>query len=735
LITFVNPLETHDGEPYGPGYSYRMTYPEIGLIREVAASLSGRDVSGTPFFPQPLVEDAEGAALFAAAHRAIEADAGEPMAWANLGVALNRQGRFDDAIRAFERALEAETQSDDAVDSFVNFCNCLRDAGRMREASALYERSLATRPNVNAHGDYAFALLTVGRLLEGFREYEFRWLTNAFLRRYPQFDRPQWIGQDVRGKTVLLWVEQGFGDTIQFVRYARHVKALGATVLLLIREELAQVLQGCEGIDRLVSRDGPLPPFDFHCPLLSLPRAFATTLDTIPADVPYLKVQPQLADKWRARLAPSGKRRVGIVWAGSPSHPNDRNRSIALRELLPAIADERADIVSLQKGEATEQISSAGAQGIIDLSGELTDFADTVAAIEALDLVICVDTSVAHLAGALGKPTWVLLPNPADFRWLEEQIDSPWYPTARLFRQSEAGKWTAPLRELAQAFCEWLERPLPAALSESRRTVPNPPGETDAATWHRAGCSGVARSRVGLVQFFPELAIEGPSLAIYGESRQHQSDMAASLVASSAVVVESRAGVGAHSLALARAIGTNGLLFAYEPRPKFVRALRQNLAANGVFNASIMARDLGARPQPGKTTVRAQQDALVTGRVPETFDAIDTLDGLRLDRLDLIKLTDDVDAPALLAASEATIWRLRPRIYAAVPDAGSLHRLHEAARALGYRCWKHESAIFNAANFNRCATDVFLGRTVLALVAVPEEAEAPPAVAECREIV
>ncbi len=378
----------------------------------------------------------------ATARSAIAVDAGQSMAWANLGVALARQRQFDEAARSLERALELEAASAEVTDTFVNYGNCLRDAGRLDDALALYERSLPDRPNPNGHGDYAFTLMAVGRVAEGFREYEFRWITNAFLRRYPNVDRPAWNGQPLQGRTLLLWVEQGFGDTFQFVRYAAHVKAQGATVLLLVREGLERVLQACPGVDRIVRRDEELPSFDFHLPLMSLPRVFGTDLDSIPADVPYLQADPEKVRHWRARLGPTTKRRVGLVWAGNAAHPNDTYRSIALQELRPVLAIDGVQFISLQKGPPAAQIATLEpGVDIVDLDAELLDFADTAAVIELLDLVLCVDTSVTHLAGALGKPTWILLPHPADFRWMQKREDSPWYPSARLFRQDALRDW------------------------------------------------------------------------------------------------------------------------------------------------------------------------------------------------------------------------------------------------------------------------------------------------------
>lgn len=681
------------------------------------------------------LDSGESVAAEAAARDVLAVDESQAMAWANLGVALARQLRFDEARPAFDRAMELEAASQDALDTFVNYCNCLRDAGRMQEAIDLYERCLPDQPNVNGHGDYAFALLTAGRLAEGFQEYEFRWMTNAFLRRYPQFDRPQWIGQDLRGKVILLWVEQGFGDTFQFVRYATAVKALGATVLLMVRDGLAEVLVGCAGIDRFVQRDGPVPHFDFHAPLMSLPRVFATDLATVPASVPYLRVGSAARDRWRARLPASTKRRVGVVWAGSPAHPNDANRSLALAALLPALVDDRAQIVVLQKGESAAQFASVAAMTDgLDLGKDLVDWSDTMAVVDQLDLIVCVDTAIAHLAGGLGKPTWILLPFPADFRWLERRTDSPWYPTARLFRQDERRDWTPVLAELRDAFQEWLRHP-PAEgprASELRFDAPAVPTESPAV--RRRGFSAVARTRFGLAQFFPEAPVTGASLAIYGECRQAQVELCSVLAGMGAYVLDYHAGEGAHTLPLARAVGGSGFVQAFEPRPRFHRALRQNMSANGIVHASLLMRGLGSTAKPGSVDEQALRDVMVTGRVPETLGAVDTIDGLRLERLDLLKLAEEADAADVLAGAVDVLWRLRPRLYIAVSEARHLDRIHATVREFGYRCWRHETALYNAANFNRYPVDVFGGRAAFALVAIPEESRQEYTLAECREL-
>ncbi len=311
--------------------------------------------------------------------------------------------------------------------------------------SELYEKHLPSRPSLAGHNDYAYALLTSGRLAEGWKQYEFRWMRAPLLQLRPGFNRPVWGGQDLTGRVVLLRAEQGFGDIFQFVRYAPLVKAMGATVLLQVREGLERLARGFAGVDQVLdrSKSESLPHFDFYINLPSLPRVFNTTLESIPADIPYLHADPADVARWSLKLGDRGKLRVGLAWAGSPTHSNDRFRSMDLGLLKPVLEVAGVRFVSLQKGPAA-QTAGMLPEGVdwIDAGAELEDFSDTAAVISELDLVLCVDTAVAHLAGALGKPVWVMVAQPADFRWLEGREDSPWYPTLRLFRQSRRDDWT-----------------------------------------------------------------------------------------------------------------------------------------------------------------------------------------------------------------------------------------------------------------------------------------------------
>jgi hypothetical protein len=264
---------------------------------------------------------------------------------------------------------------------------------------------------------------------------------------YPDFHQHLWLGQEeVQGKTILVFTDEGMGDTIQLVRYLPMLAARGAKVILLVEPALRSLLSDLSGVTQCLSKPAPsLPPFDLHCPIGTLPFAFGTRLDTIPSALSYLpRPSEARVETWDARLsrheASGKKRRVGLVWSGNPRHTNDHNRSIPLRALSPLL-DADVTFVSLQKEVRPEDEAPLRESGIIDLSSDLTDFAETAALVSCLDLVISVDTSVAHLAAALGRPTWILLPYLPDYRWLLDRDDSPRYPTARLFRQSERRDW------------------------------------------------------------------------------------------------------------------------------------------------------------------------------------------------------------------------------------------------------------------------------------------------------
>lgn len=365
----------------------------------------------------------------------------------NRGNALLDLNRPDNALASFDRAL---TLKPDYTEALVNRANALRDLNRSQDAIASCDAALAINPDLNnAHWNKGLEQLLLGDFDNGWAEYEWRWKRAGNEPR--DFGAPQWRGEDISGKVILLHAEQGFGDTIQFVRYLPMLTERGAKVVLEVPDSLVPLIGDIDGVVAIISRGQPHPPVDMHCPMMSLPLAFGTTLATIPASVPYLRAPRERIYTWRARLPASGRLRVGLVWSGKPSHRNDHNRSIALEHLAPILARTDIDFVSLQH-EVREKDKAALEKSAMrqpDLAR--ADFADTAAIIDGLDLVIAVDTSVAHLAGAMNKPLWLLLPFSPDWRWMLGRNDSPWYPSARLFRQPRIGGWDSVIDALHEA--------------------------------------------------------------------------------------------------------------------------------------------------------------------------------------------------------------------------------------------------------------------------------------------
>ena len=364
----------------------------------------------------------------------------------------HRQGRLQEALAAYDRILLLEPE---CVEAHSDRGFILQELRRYSEASASYDRAISICPDyAEAQFNKSRLQLLLGQYAEGWTLYEWRWKVDKHRIYFKDFKQPLWLGdRPIAGRTILLHAEQGFGDVIQFVRYVPMVEALGARVLLGVHPVLISLMQSLRGAFTLGTKLDALPAFELHCPLGSLPLAFKTEVDSIPMDIPYLFAEPQRRDIWRERLGNKVRPRIGLAWSGSASHSNDRNRSVALRSLEPLLSL-NFEFHSLQKEIRTEDQSVlAGFTKILCHESELHDFADTAALIAEMDLVISVDTSVAHLAGALGKAVWILLPYAPDYRWMTERSDSPWYPTARLFRQSAIGDWGA----VIEAVCSELQ--------------------------------------------------------------------------------------------------------------------------------------------------------------------------------------------------------------------------------------------------------------------------------------
>jgi tetratricopeptide (TPR) repeat protein len=380
-------------------------------------------------------------------------------AYSNRGTVQRRLQQFDAALASYDRAIAINPNFAEA------HCNrglLLHDLGRYSAALDSYGRAIGVRPDfAEARLNRSMTLLALGDYANGWSEYEWRWRTELLSGERRLFTQPLWLGkQSLSGKTILLHGEQGFGDMLQFCRYSTLLEQLGASVILEVPGPLKSLLAGADGVARCVGPTDALPEFDYHCPLMSLPLAFDTTLSTVPAQVPYLRGNAVKTRIWMEKLGPRRKPRIGLVWSGGarPNQPHlwhvNRRRNIPLATLAGLLRPDM-EFYSLQKGELAEAelrefaVNNSGGPQIIALSDELRDFSDSAALVANLDLVISVDTAMAHLAAALGKPVWILNRFDACWRWLVDRSDSPWYPTAKLYRQQRPGDWEGVLRQVA----------------------------------------------------------------------------------------------------------------------------------------------------------------------------------------------------------------------------------------------------------------------------------------------
>ena len=433
----------------------------------------------------------EAAALY---RELLRREPGLPPAVNNLGNMLRELGRLDEAEAAYSEALALEPANAAII---CNRALILKDMGRAVEAEAECRRSLAMNPTAIGHSNLglilyftgrivealeefraanalandlpdvvfheAVALLHLGRFAEAWPKYEARWGRQRALERRHGFVQPLWQGEPVAGKTILIHSEQGFGDTLQFIRYASLLAERGARVILDCQPALARLMARADGISQVVPHGAPLPDFDFHAPTMSLPLRFGTVLESIPGRVPYIRPPAEATEQWAKAMTGFPGRRVGLVWAGDARHYDiecamtDRRRSLALEAYAPLFDIPGLRFFSLQIGPTAAQ--ARGVSQLVDLTGSIEDFADTAGLIAHLDLVISVDTAVAHLAASMGKPVWVLSRFDNCWRWMRDRDDSPWYPTLRLFRQSAPGDWKPVLEQLRDQLAKWATKP------------------------------------------------------------------------------------------------------------------------------------------------------------------------------------------------------------------------------------------------------------------------------------
>jgi tetratricopeptide (TPR) repeat protein len=418
---------------------HRLADAEAALRR--ALQLSPQMASALTMLGNVLLEKNDLDGAIEQGRRAIAADPNLPAAHNNLASALERRGDLEAAEEAYRRAVALDERS---VEAITNLGSLLRKLGRMDSAVECWQRALAIRPNnPDAQWNLALATLALGDFEHGWTLYESRFACAHSRRYWRDYPVPRWQGESLAGRTILLHAEQGLGDTIQFARFVPALSERGAAVVLECQPALVELMKTVPQIAAAIPTGEPPPRFDTHLQLMSVPAVLRTTLQTLPASVPYVFPDAARSEQWAQRFGDLRGRKIGLVWAGRPTHEDDAARSMPLAALLPLAEVGDASFISLQLGPSAAQISDIASRlPLIDVSEHLHDFRDTAAVIDNLDLLITVDTAPAHLAGALGKPVWTLLATAPDFRWMYDRTDSPWYPTMRLFRQKRRGDWS-----------------------------------------------------------------------------------------------------------------------------------------------------------------------------------------------------------------------------------------------------------------------------------------------------
>ena len=636
-----------------------------------------------------------------AARVAIAQSEGSPEALALLGQVMISAGRDTEALDAYAKAADLERASGQDAGATSLQVRALIDSGKVDEAIALCEEVLPASPAPSVNALYAIALLTAGYFREGWTQFEYRWFAEPMFSVRVRCAHPLWNGQALAGKRLLLVAEQGIGDVIQFARYASLIKARGAAITLCVHPGMSKLATGFDGVDIVVEELPPPAEFDYYVSLMSLPRVVGTELGSVPASIPYLTVDPVLDERWKERLK-SDSLRVGIVWSGNAQHVRDAQRSIPLRLLAPLWHQRGVCFYLLQKEVRESDLPFVPPEGAaINLASDLVDFADTAAAVKRLDLVIAVDTAVAHLAGALGTPVWLLVPKVADFRWLESRDSSPWYPGMRIFRQTEAGNWDEVVdrvgSELAQVIEVGRSNLAPPAVAED-----SPLRRSD-STFERI--PRICEAREGILQYMPDLDEEARSLAWFGEYLPLQVEALHGLIPPDAWVVEVGSGFGSHAIWLAGMLGEDAQVFCYEPRQVVRRLLRQNAAANRVGGRIVLPRgSLEGCTMPG-----GPDDG-----------PLHTIDHLGLARLDLIKLRSGHISQVLLGA-EKSLLRYRPRLMIDVADEEHVTEVSAILRESGYHIRSRDVPLFRADNFAGQPLDRSGGTARRVLIAIPQE--------------
>lgn len=685
------------------------------IYRELLESEPG-NANGWCFLGLAFQDQGRHEEAIAAYHRALKLSPRFTIALNNLGNTYQSLCRFSEAIACFDSALEIEP---DYVNALKNKGTALTWAGRLEAAEECYGEGLVLAPDdPELHKNLGIIRLLQGRFAEGWSGYEWRWRTGEMGSQ--DLATPRWDGQSLEGKTILLTAEQGFGDTIQFVRYAAVLKNRydDCRVVVACQNELLPLLGSFQGADLVVDRAiRPFPEHDCFCPLLSVPAVIEEREETIPGDGPYLGVDEKLVVEWGKRLSPYQGFRIGVVWQGNPKHQADRRRSFSLGELGPLATLSGVDLFSLQKGEGKNQIDlQKGHVEVTDLGAELETFTETAAVLRNLDLLVTADTAIAHLAGALGAPVWLALPKVPDWRWLLEREDTPWYPGMRLIRQHEAGNWADVFERIAE---ELLEK-------NPERIKRKEPEEYCLAA---SGFSRLVSARHGFLLYNRHDQYVGRSLETYGEYSEKEVEVFNQLIPEGSTIIEAGANIGAHTLALAKRIGSRGRLHAFEPQRIPFQNLCANMALNGLSNVECLHKALGENS--GSIVVpNVDYDkennfgGLELGSFSEGERvSVTTIDALELPKLAFLKVDVEGMERQVILGGRETIARCRPVLYLENDRKENSASLIELVMSLGYDLYWHLPPLFNPGNHYHNPRNVFGGIVSVNLLCIPTSAK------------
>ncbi len=648
-----------------------------------------------------------------------------------LGYSYYCQGQPEPAIACYEKALR---RCPDSALLHNNLGAALCQQGKVEQAIGHYRQAIDLQAEyADAHLNLGLALLLQGHFTQGFKEYFWRWRTSGYTLPYPE---TLWDGTELRGKTILLTAEQGYGDTIQFIRYAPLIAAMGGNVIVACQQPLLRLLATVPGVSRCLDQDQDAAQVHVHAPLLELPRLLGTTLETIPDQVPYLgaiandALIQAIGDRVQAASAESASPRpllkVGVVWASHSTSATAQSRSCTLLDLAPLFALKEICWFSLQYRPSAAEQAELAQLGIENLQTYLGDFADTACAITQMDLILTVDTAVAHLAGALGKPTWVLLPFAPDWRWLLNRNDSPWYPTMRLFRQDAAGAWQGVVETIRLALQEWsaaLSDGQPALIKTTSQLVP----VSSATSYPADQKAGSPRLPALPASQFNQLIVGrhgvflynqhdiyiGRSLALYGEWSEAEIDLFRQLLRPGDRVVEVGANIGTHTVFLAKAVTATGQVLAYEPQRIVFQTLCANVALNSLTNVHCYPIGLGATSGfaqiPPLDYNQANNFGGVSLQTQETGETVQIapLDSFNLPTCRLLKIDAEGMELDVLQGATATITRCQPILYIENDRPEKAPALIHQIQTLGYQLYWHRPPLFNPENFCQNPTNVF----------------------------